>query len=466
MIKKYLILLLVLFFLNVVSFTQEEIIIVEQQNTDIAQMREVVNKLKSGMTREEVENLIGKPLFETNDGSIYWFSSSERLTLYYTSTLYSAYNKNNFDFFGISYTANSTGPFVLPIYLNDKEFLPISSVISVRGDTYLPIEKLGSLLGFTVSFKIEKQQQKATPKNYNGDYGVPAVDFPIFLNGNELLTSNPIVNVNGVIYISINDFAKLLGLPVTFNSERQSIDIGKSSSNIGLSMLTPGACAAIVTTKQVFVDGNKLLTIDPIVTVDDKIYLPLEEVNNELNIKLDFKRELQTFKINNIDYPLYVRKSLDIITDMEVNNNIELKDNEGVAQFQADISKLRKGMTKDEVRLILGEPQPEDIHVPPLSRVSPYLHYLHDGGGLVKILYDDGKLSAVFNKSNIDLLSTGYIATIANFIVLIDGKELLTSNSVVTISNKVYVPIEDLAEQLGMKAFFDEEMQQLEITTK
>jgi len=49
---------------------------------------------------------------------------------------------------------------------------------------------------------------------------------------------------------------------------------------------------------------------------------------------------------------------------------------------------------------------------------------------------------------------------------LMDGKELLTSNSVVTIQSKVYVPIEDIAEQSGMKVFFNEEKQQFEITTK
>ena len=64
------------------------------------------------------------------------------------------------------------------------------------------------------------------------------------------------------------------------------------------------------------------------------------------------------------------------------------------------------------------------------------------------------------------MLSVEYIARAIDFPIFINDSELLISNPIVFINNQVYVPVENFTEQLGIKVIFDEESQQLEITTK
>ena len=93
----------------------------------------------------------------------------------------------------------------------------------------------------------------------------------------------------------------------------------------------------------------------------------------------------------------------------------------------------------------------------PVFDTSYITRYLFDGGEFLILDYGlFSKLSAAYNKGNIDLLSDGYIARVADFSVLIDGEEPLTSNPIVTINYRTYIPIDDLAEQLGIEVKWNE----------
>ena len=75
-------------------------------------------------------------------------------------------------------------------------------------------------------------------------------------------------------------------------------------------------------------------------------------------------------------------------------------------------------------------------------------------------------MSSIFNSDGIDMFATGYIATTANIPTFVDGKEISILSPIVYMGNaNIYVPIEDLAEYLKIKAEWNEEKTQLNITT-
>jgi len=105
------------------------------------------------------------------------------------------------------------------------------------------------------------------------------------------------------------------------------------------------------------------------------------------------------------------------------------------------VGKLSKGMLKDEVLQQVGKPTYSfDTNV-----------YYSRKTNTLRLNFFDDKLSIAVAKDGFDLLAKEvWEAKVLSFPVLINEEEPLTSNPVVTISNKVYVPIEDLAEQLGI----------------
>jgi len=133
----------------------------------------------------------------------------------------------------------------------------------------------------------------------------------------------------------------------------------------------------------------------------------------------------------------------------------------GIAQLRETVGKLNTGMTIKEVEDLIGKPSfnTGGRYIP--TYTFPGFEYLTLDYG-----FNNDKLISVRNKDKINLLASEYEANPAEFPVAIDGEEPITSNPVVIINKKVYVPIEDLAEQLGIEVKFNEEKQQLEIVTK
>ena len=129
------------------------------------------------------------------------------------------------------------------------------------------------------------------------------------------------------------------------------------------------------------------------------------------------------------------------------------KNKKGIAQMKEAIAKLNDSMTIDEAKEFLGEPTFEAAY----GSV-----YWFAGDERLILRYKFGKIS-VINKSTFDLLLTRYSARDVDSPVLVDGVEFVTSNPIVMINSKLYLPIEDFAEQLGIGVSWNEEKQQLEI---
>ena len=435
MIKRYTILVsIILPFLAMGGFT------VAKNNDGILQMRETASKLSNKMTRDEVVLLIGEPTFENGFGDVYWFTGGERLILNYDTRL-STRNKDGFNLLRSEYTVTVSN---FPVVIDGEKLLTSNPVLNVdRGKIYLSAQDFEKAFGLKVSWDKENQQLEAATKNKYGEYEAKVVDFSIFIDGNELITSNPIVAFDGNIYFSIQELAEELRIKINWNNEKKQIEITTNIDSFSREY------AATVTDIPIFVNGKELLTLSPFITISGNRYLPIEEVEEELGIKVDRDEEKQLLKITNAVEGFTVSK-----------NSV------AIAMLKEDIGKLNTGMTQREVAQVLGfsSRDPNDIGL----GINPPTRYKHKSGEVLRATYDnqDKSLSALFNKDGFDLLATGYIARTIGFPIFINDKELLISNPIVTIHNKVYVPLDNLAEQLGIKVTFGEERQQLEITTK
>ena len=116
--------------------------------------------------------------------------------------------------------------------------------------------------------------------------------------------------------------------------------------------------------------------------------------------------------------------------------------NEGIAQMKAAADKLSVGMTKDEVKEQIGEPEKD---------YDSMYRYSFIGEEYIILFFYEGKLSSSYNRYGLDLLSTEETAKVLDFTVLINDEELLTTNPVVTIGGTIYLPIEGIADQLGIE---------------
>ena len=434
MINKYILVLIILFFLTTGVFTMAK------TNEGIVQMKEAASKLSDKMTRDEVVQLIGEPTFKNGFGDVYWFEGGERLILKYGTWL-SARNKDGFNLLRSEYNVTVSN---FPVVIDGEKLLTSNPVLNVdRGKIYLSVQDFEKAFGLKVSWDKENQQLEAATKNNYGEYEAKIVYFPVLIDGNELITSNPIVAFDGNIYFSIQELAEKLRIKIDWNNDKKQTEIITNSYGFH------NEYAAIVTDVPIYVDGNKLLTFNPIVTINGNIYFPIEDW---FGIRVDCDEEKQQLKITT-----------------NVEGFIVLKNHEDIARFKDDIGKLHYGMTRKEVRQILFDYSDPNVNYKGMSSMPPIYYIHHNSGIILTSPYSDQgySLSALFNEDGFDLLATGYVAKLVDFPVFIDGKELLTiSNPIVTIHNKVYVPLDNLAEQLGITVTFNEEKQQLEIITK
>ena len=248
-------------------------------------------------------------------------------------------------------------------------------------------------------------------------YTAKVIDYSILIDNTEMLTSNPLLIINNKQYILIEDFVELSKINIVFNTEKQQMEIRTDIPFI----------------------GYREISIQRGIKQAIGMGLTLNEINQ---------------KITNYSG----------VTQEEKNAGVtELKDAVGKININ--------DMNRSEVIELIGYPT-VDIG----SGLSIPV-YLFSSGEYITLSYGyEDKLHSVHNKNYLDLLSTEYTAIAEDYPVFIDGKELLISNPIVTIDkvtylpiahlNKTFVPIEDFAATLGIKANWNEEKQQLEITTK
>ena len=207
--------------------------------------------------------------------------------------------------------------------------------------------------------------------------------------------------------------------------------LSTASNNDGFNLLSTEYLTKVVDFS-VLIDGDMVVNSNTVLIINKKTYISIKDMAEQLGIKVNWDAEMRNHEVATTN----------------------------IAQIIEVACKLSKGMTMDEVVQQIGEP----THTTDPARKR----YNAVWGEYLTLSFSDGKLSGVFDRThNYDLLSGEYaIASVVDFPVFINDKELIISNPVVTINDKIYVPIEDLAEQLGIKVSFNEEKQQLEITTK
>jgi len=519
MLKKYAIfttIFVVFSLLTLSSFAQGDTEhIVQEKISGVAQMRGAVEKLKRGMTVAEVEELIGKPTFESSSYYYYyWFNNEEYMTLYYSSgtRLYSIYNKHMLNLLDHIHDAKIAD---FPITIDGKAMELLHPVMYIQSGTYISIKDFEASFGVKATF--------GEKKGLTGGVGAIVANFPVFIDGKELITISPVMTINDEVYIPIEELEKDFQIKtIREMSSYQLIYQSPKITSLEIKTGVPFVAdlnerkehLAMVTDLPVFINEKEFLTLNPTVVINGKIYLPVADLQEHLEVA-SYRDQTTEFVFRSGLYSTYetTTHGIDIITDKDMikakNEEIKAKkeqaegadfghgignsfryysiektqldmylvimkdidagaqtDNKehaGVIKFKADVAKLRRGMTHDEVEEILGKTEKMPR---PNSAIGEIIYpYRHEDGERLNLAYDRG-LSYAENKNRIDLLSTGYNAYIPNYPILINGENPLIKNPILNIREVVYIPIEDFSEYFNINVSFNEEKERLEITKK
>ena len=500
--------------------TEERISMVTYKEAGILARNEAVNKLRRGMGPAEVTKVMGRPGWSVTGRYLpMYFFYSGAITLDFDPGPGLSYvtNGNGLDLLSTEFMAEVTDFIVLindeiistsnpVLFIADNTYVPLVDIVKQLGmevscSANVPIENptilkddislvkeavgklrkgmtedeviklLGEpwskyanyqmyLFGFwgTLNLQYEEGKLISALHNYVLDLFsvelavVKVVDFPIFVDGEGLLAFDPIVALDDVIYVSTMDIGKKIK-GVHLNEEKHTLEITTKAND--------EEYMAKVFDATILIDGEKSFTLNPIVTIGGKIYLPIEELEEEFQIKVIQNAEYQPYEING-----KVRGTFRVITALEIATEIKdgftIKDKAAIAALKEDVNKIHRGMAGDEVKQVLGKTEIPGISVPSLYQ---YYDYTHKNDADLGLSYIDGKLFAAFNPNGFDLLSTAYIAETMSVPLLIDKDEILISMPIVMIHYAIYLPIEELAEHLGLEVNFSDEGG-LEITTK
>ena len=496
----------------------------QERISGVAQMRSAVEKLKKGMTVAEVEELIGKPTFESSS-YYYWFNNEEYIRLNYIpdNRLYSVYNRKSLNIFELTHRANTEN---FPVIIDGKEMKPLHPVMHIFGDIYISIKDFEAAFGVTVTFGEEKQQSATDvveayiPTTVTGVYKATIANFSVFIDGKELFTVSPVMIINDEAYIPIEELeedfqikAVRVTTPKLYVYQYQYASQPPTITSLEIKTGVPFVAdlnnrknhLAMVTNCPVFINEKEFLTLNPTVVINGKIYLPMEDLQEYLEIAA-YRDSTTEFVLRSGLPDTYVTTihSIDIVTgkneillkNEEIQQKKELdgiiephflssyqpsrsiriiktgqygvqseKEHVGVIKFKEDVAKLEKGMPREEVEQILGETKATHRVRYDILREMIY-PYRHEDGEILNLIYDGHGLSAVENWHGIDILATGYNAHIPHYPILINGEKPLIKNPILNISEITYIPIEDFSEYFNINVSFNEEKQQLEIVSK
>ena len=151
-----------------------------------------------------------------------------------------------------------------------------------------------------------------------------------------------------------------------------------------------------------------------------------------------------------------------LIIGVSANGNMMTLDTvEGTARLKEQVSKLSRGMTMTEVIHLIGNPTFDKGS----GRYIPV--YLFVGGETLTLdVGADNQLIAARNKDGFDLLTTEYAAKVANVSIIVENKQMITSNPVVTINNRTYIPLREVCNFIGYNVNWDGESGVISLTGK
>jgi len=177
MLKKYIVpILAMLAFLSLTSFSQDGKPTLEEEKAGITQLKEAVSKLSVGMTWDEVVRQLGEPKFVTH--------ASAYIPFY----LFAG---------GQSLTLNFDGQNKLFAAYNKDRF-----------DLLLK------------------------------EYTAKVTNISVLVDGEDVLFSNPILTINGKIYLSVEELNGVLPVYVTFNEVMQQLEFITTDTPITIGFTT------------------------------------------------------------------------------------------------------------------------------------------------------------------------------------------------------------------------------------
>jgi|GEM_PF-2422356 len=463
MLKKYFIpIFMILSFLAVSLSAQEAAEYTqEQKNIGIIQIKDAVSKLKQNMTRAEVEEILGKATSKTKrENDVYMFDGGEWMEISYyilvsgkiESSEVKVVNKYGIDLLQLMSSDYCYLPvFNFPIFLDGKELLLSNQSLRLNGkisesstteNIYLSDKDIENIFGTKISWDKEANKQLMSRPIYTqyyidglAMYALNIVDVPVFVDGEELIMANPILVDNDTLYLSVEEISERFKIKLQYNRHNNRKPTNTFDEKY----------EAIATDATILIDGKDFLTFNPIVTIDGKIYLPADEVEEILGIRVYFyaKNELLEIKTG-------VKDGFKPAINYDT-----------LKQFKEGLVKLRDGTQVDGgIEQVLGERYESSSD---WIRSSPTpARYRHKELGTFAVLY-----GSLLNKDNINLLALKFNGKTVSFPAFLDGKEIVISSPIVTLdySSKIYLPIVDLAKYLNIKVDWNEEKAELNITT-
>ncbi len=117
------------------------------------------------------------------------------------------------------------------------------------------------------------------------------------------------------------------------------------------------------------------------------------------------------------------------------------------------LSRLSYEMTPAEVERALGKPSMDigsGMYIP--------VYFSSEGIPIrLRFSYGNDNLIGAYSEDGIDLLADNWKAEKANFDLKVNDKEIVSSNPIVTINGKTYIPLKEFEEYLGIKVEWSEE---------
>ena len=450
MIKKYMVFILAIFiFWTILSFAQEVAEFTQgEKNLGITQMKAAVDKLRSDMTIDEAEKILGELAIKDKRRYVYLFEGGKKLELrplYSTSSLDNhsvettwmrAFNKYGLDLLKTHYYS---AIFDFPVFIDGKELLILNQILACYSDysdfssIYFSAQDIENTFDTKISWDKENQRLKDI-----SEYAAEAIDFPVFMDDKELITSNPIIFFNDTVYLHMEEISEYFKTETQYNRHNN-----QKPTNLFDSEYT-----ALVVDYPMFIDGKEFLTFNPIVSIDGKIYFSADEVEENFGIKVYYHEK---------------NRLLEIKTGVKDGFNAT-KNYDALREFKEGIAKLRDGTKIDGgIKSVLGERYEDHFFDMLTSSVAP-IRYRHKDFGVFQYYFS----KYISNEYGINVLSTEHTAMTVNFPAFTDGEEIVISSPIVTIGSRanVYLPIEDLAEPFKIKVNFNKDKEKLEITTK
>jgi len=449
MIKKYTVFIFaILIFGAVSSFAQDPAEFTQREKTaGITQMKAAAAKLNKDMTLGEAEEILGEPAYKNKVSIAYRFEGGESLVLNSRrsngKTWILADNKSGIDLLQTGYSASI---FDFPIFIDGKELLILNQVLELRSDylykghIYFSAQDIENIFG--TKFRWDKENLKL--KDTESKYLTKVIDVPVFIDDKELLISNPIVFFNDTVYFHLEEMSERFKIKMLYNRH----------SNLKPTNTFDAKYKAIVTDSPIFIDGNEFLTFNPIVTINNKIYLPADEFEEKFGIKVRYHEK---------------NKLLEIKTGVK-DGFKPTKNYDALKKFKEYILKLRDGIEIDGgIESVLGEHYytfNDSFYMNSIPEINTFtMHYRHKDLGYFYVVQHINKI--IFNENGINLSATEFDAETVDFPSFINGEEIVISSPLITLGNStVYIPIVDFAEILGVKVDWNEEKTELNITTK